>query len=139
MFRFIRIIQAESHASLIGVCPRHEGSNSTRAEPASGLNQLRRWTVAALVGGVALASLSACATSQGYDSPDVSADLRRNVCHGDGLAEADPEDTQFAECLQNANAAGARSFSSLPNPRAGKATLAVRTAGAEVEGAAPAE
>jgi hypothetical protein len=128
------------HACFGGFCRRREQSSSTRAAPASGPRQVRRWTAAALVGGVSLASLSACATAQGYDSRNLSADLMRNACFGEGLAEADPEDSQFAECLQNANTAGAWSFSSLPKPRIGTATFAARTGGVEVDvKGAPAE
>jgi hypothetical protein len=134
-------VDGTRHASFGGFCRCREKSSSTRGGPASLPSPVRRWAAAALVGGVALASLSACATAQGYDSRNLSADLRRNACFGEGLAEADPEDSQFAECLQNANAAGARSFSSLQNPRIGKATFAARTGGVEVDlkGAAPAE
>ena len=58
------------------------------------------------VGGVALASLSACATAQDYDSRNLSADLRRKACFSHGLAASDPVDHQLAECLLNADAAG---------------------------------
>lgn len=114
MFRLTRIIQAQvrigvaggSHAGSIGYCRLRKGSNSICAAPGNGPSQVRRWTAAALVGGVALASLSACATAQDYDSRNLSADLRRNACFSHGLAASDPVDHQLAECLLNADAAG---------------------------------